>query len=284
LDPASDLRFGDWHGLDLSDADLRGFDFTGADLTGVRFDRARIAGANFDRAALERASLSRAVDFRESSFAADAIRLTCSPQERSVVELAGGAAKQRIYVSRHPKRRLAQSPDFSNLVEAVATHRDQQAFSRLYDHFGPRIHAFLLRWGVEPGLAEDLTQEVMTKLWQRARQFDRNKSSVATWLFQIARNARIDYLRGQRGEPPIGEEALLIPDPGQAPDDAVSILQWEGRLHAAMSDLPGEQLAIVKLAFFDGLSHAEIAKRTGLRLGTVKARIRLALTRLRRGL
>jgi RNA polymerase sigma factor (sigma-70 family) len=174
--------------------------------------------------------------------------------------------------------------DFAGLVEAVAASRDRNAFGRLYDHFAPRIYAFLLRPGLEPTIAEDLTQDVMTKLWLRAVQFDRKKSSVATWLFRIARNARIDHLRRQRGEPPLGEEALSIPDPGQAPDDALNSAQWEERVRAALSNLPAEQLAIVKLAFFDGLSHSEIAQQTGLALGTVKARIRLALARLRRGL
>jgi RNA polymerase sigma-70 factor (ECF subfamily) len=173
---------------------------------------------------------------------------------------------------------------FAELVEAVAKHSDRNAFSALYDHFSPRIHAFLLRSGIEPSVAEDLTQEVMTKLWQRAHQFDRTKSSLATWLFRIARNARIDYLRRQRGEPPIGEEALSVADPGQAPDDALNASQMEDRVRAAITNLPAEQLAIVRLAFFDGLSHSEIAEQTGLKLGTVKARIRLALTRLRRGL
>jgi RNA polymerase sigma-70 factor (ECF subfamily) len=174
--------------------------------------------------------------------------------------------------------------EFADLVEAVAARRDRAAFIQLYDHFSTRIYAFLLRPGLEPAAAEDLTQEVMTKLWLRAKQFDRTRSSVATWLFRIARNARIDYLRRQRGEPPLGEEALSVADPAQAPDDALNAAQWEERVRAAMTNLPAEQLAIVKLAFFDGLSHSEIAHQTGLPLGTVKARIRLALTRLRRGL
>jgi RNA polymerase sigma-70 factor (ECF subfamily) len=173
--------------------------------------------------------------------------------------------------------------ELAKLVEAVATYRDRPAFTRLYDFFAPRIHAFL-RTRLEPALAEDLTQDVMIKLWNSADQYDRRKSSVSTWLFRIARNTRTDHFRKQRGEPPIGDEALSVPDPGQAPDDAVSGLQWAERVRAAMSDLPSEQLAIMRLAFFDGLSHTEIAARTGLPVGTVKGRIRLALARLKRGL
>jgi RNA polymerase sigma-70 factor (ECF subfamily) len=174
--------------------------------------------------------------------------------------------------------------DFARLVRAVAEDRDRKAYAILFEHFSGRINAFLLRSRLEPSVAEDLTQEVMEKLWNRAYQFDPNKSSIATWLFQIARNARTDYLRRQRGEPPLGEEALQIPDPAQTPDDALNSAQWEERVRAALSNLPAEQYAIVTLAFFDGLSHTEIAGQTGLPLGTVKARIRLALARLRREL
>jgi RNA polymerase sigma factor (sigma-70 family) len=287
LDPASDLRFGDWHGLDLTGADLRGFDFTGADLSGARFDGAAIAGAVFDRATVERASLSRAVDFKES-FAAN-------PRKR-FARASNGEVAVELYViadevKRYPpntgvmgERGYVGNLAFADLVEAVGVDRDRRAFAVLYDHFAPRINAYLTRSGVASASAGDLTQEVMAKLWARANQFDRNRSSVSTWLFRIARNARIDYLRGQRGERPLGEEALSVPDPSQAPDDAVSGLQWEERVRAAMSTLPAKQLAIVKAAFFDGLSHREIAEQTGLPLGTVKARIRLALARLRRGL
>jgi RNA polymerase sigma factor (sigma-70 family) len=174
--------------------------------------------------------------------------------------------------------------EFSSLLEAVAVHRDQGAFVKLYDYFGPRIYALLLRLRLQPMIAQDLTQEVLWKLWHRANLFDRTRSSVAAWLFQIARNARTDYVRSQRGEVPIGEEARSVHDPGQSSDDAPNASQWEGRVRASLADLPDEQLAVIKLAFFEDLSHAEITKQSGLPLGKVKARIGLALARLRRGL
>jgi RNA polymerase sigma factor (sigma-70 family) len=287
LDPASDLRFGDWHGLDLAGADLRGFDFTGADLTGVRFDRAVIAGAIFDRATVERSALSAAADFNESFSAKPRKRFAGASNDEVAVELYVIADEVKRYPANTGatgERGYVGNLAFADLVEAVGVDRDRRAFAALYDHFAPRINAYLTRSGVTPASAGDLTQEVMAKLWARANQFDRNRSTVSTWLFRIARNARIDHLRGQRGERPLGEEALSVPDSGQAPDDAVSGLQWEERVRAAMSSLPPKQLAMVKLAFFDGLSHREIAEQTGLPLGTVKARIRLALARLRRGL
>jgi RNA polymerase sigma-70 factor (ECF subfamily) len=179
---------------------------------------------------------------------------------------------------------VIEREDFAKLVVAVASHRDREAFAALFDHFAPRIHAFLLRSGMEPTTADDVTQVVMMKLWHRADLFDPEKSSPATWLFQIARNARVDHLRRQRNEAPLGDEALSIPDIAPPPDTTLDTLQWEERVRVALTTLPAEQLAIIKLAYFDGLTHSEIAHRTGLPLGTVKARIRLALVRLRRSL
>jgi RNA polymerase sigma factor (sigma-70 family) len=170
------------------------------------------------------------------------------------------------------------------LVAAVARDRDRDAFTRLYDCFAPRVKRLLLQSGLDSGVAEDLTQDIMIKLWQRAHQFDPAKSSLSTWLFRIARNARIDYFRRRRGDAPIEVQALSVPDDSQAPDDMINAAQWEDRVRAALANLPAEQLAMVRLAFFDGLTHTEIAERTGLKLGTVKGRIRLALTRLRRDL
>jgi RNA polymerase sigma factor (sigma-70 family) len=287
LDPKSDLRFGDWRGLDLTGLDLRGFDFTGADLTGVRFDPALIGGAIVDPAALEPTSRTGAIDVKGSFVVNPNQSLTPAASDEGHANAALNLERDtgrpaNIGVTGQPGSLAA--PDFADLVEAVGARRDRKAFVALYDHFAPRICAYLLRLGVEPASAEDLTQEVMAKLWTRANQFDRNKSSVGTWLFRVARNARIDNVRRQRGEPPIGKDALSIPDPCQSPDDALNDAQWEQRVRAALANLPAEQLAIVKLAFFEGLSHSEIAEQTGVKLGTVKARIRLALTRLRRGL
>jgi RNA polymerase sigma factor (sigma-70 family) len=175
--------------------------------------------------------------------------------------------------------------EFAKLVEAVAAYRDREAFAQLHAHFAPRIHALFLRSGVEPSVAEDLTQEVMTRLWRRAHRYDRRKGLVSTWLFRIARNLRIDYFRGQRGDPPLGDAALSIPDTTIiAPDEALNSAQLHEQVRAALSKLPAGQLAMIRMAYFEGLSHSEISAQTGLPLGTVKGRLRAALARLRDGL
>jgi RNA polymerase sigma-70 factor (ECF subfamily) len=174
--------------------------------------------------------------------------------------------------------------EFAAWVEAVASRRDRDAFARLFDYFAPRIHAYLLRLRLDPIVADELTQDVMSTLWQKAELFDPGKSSVATWLFRVARNRRIDLLRRERDESPVNEQTLNVPDPALMPDDSLDATQREILIRGALNVLPPEQLELVRLAFFDGLSHSEIAAQTGLPLGTVKSRLRLAFSRLRRAL
>jgi RNA polymerase sigma factor (sigma-70 family) len=174
--------------------------------------------------------------------------------------------------------------EFAAWIAAVASRRDRDAFARLFDYFAPRIHAYLLRLRLDPIVADELTQDVMSTLWQKAELFDPNKSSVATWLFRVARNRRIDLLRRERDQSPVNDQALNVPDPALMPDDSLDAAQREVLIRGALDVLPREQLELIRLAFFDGMSHSEIAARTGLPLGTVKSRLRLAFSRLRRAL
>ncbi len=177
-----------------------------------------------------------------------------------------------------------RSSEMAGLVARVADFRDRDAFAILFDHYAPRLAAYLQRLGADAALAEEVAQDAMVALWRKAEQFDPQKSSVATWLYRIARNRRIDLLRRAHG----GAMRLQdIPDPVDdrpRPDEAVAARQSETLVRRAMRGLPAEQLSLVRLAFFEGRSHSEIASVTGLPLGTVKSRIRLAFGRLRRRL
>ena len=170
------------------------------------------------------------------------------------------------------------------LVASVAQRRDRDAFAILFDYYSPRLNAYLLRLGADRAGAEEITQEVMVTLWHKADLFDPTKSSLGTWLYRVARNRRIDIARRDRVDyVDPSEYALDIPD-DRLPDadGQIDAQTREDVLRTAMADLPEEQRALVRLAFFDSLSHSEIAARTGLPLGTVKSRIRLAFSRLRR--
>ena len=164
-------------------------------------------------------------------------------------------------------------------IYAVRDHQDRKAFAELFDYFAPRVKSFLMKSGASPDLAEECTQEVMATLWNKAHMFDPTKASVSTWIFTIARNRKIDILRKQRRpEPedlPWGPEA----EPDQA--DAIGLQQETEQLGQALATLPAEQRQLIERAYFGELSHSQIAAETGLPLGTIKSRIRLALDRLR---
>jgi RNA polymerase sigma-70 factor (ECF subfamily) len=179
---------------------------------------------------------------------------------------------------------LASHSELAALVAAVADRRDRQAFTRLFDHFAPRLQAYLQRLGADAAMAEEIAQEALVTLWRKAAQFDPAKSSVGTWLYRIARNRRIDRLRRDRPDMMDGVDSIAEPADETDLDRLIDVQQREEAVRVALVSLPEEQLVLVRLAFFEGLSHSQISERTGLPLGTVKSRIRLAFTRLRRTL
>jgi RNA polymerase sigma factor (sigma-70 family) len=172
------------------------------------------------------------------------------------------------------------------LVAAVAASRDRGAFECLFDFYGPRINAYLMRLGCDRAMAEEVTQDTMVSLWRKAHLFEVEKSSLATWLYRIARNRRIDLLRRDRVDF-VDPDSFTLDIADESSVNADKMLDAQARddvLRTAMAALPTEQFALVRMAFFESLSHSEIAEKTGLPLGTVKSRIRLAFTRLRRAL
>lgn len=169
-------------------------------------------------------------------------------------------------------------------IEAIATRRDRTAFTALFGFYAPRIKGFLMRTGTGAELAEEIAQEAMLSVWRKADTFDASRASVATWIYTIARNLRIDRLRRERG---VSAEALYdvlkSDDPAQ-PDDLLEGDERDRDIRAAMKQLPGEQMAVVQLSFFEDRPHADIARALGIPLGTVKSRLRLAMAKLREAL
>lgn len=165
-------------------------------------------------------------------------------------------------------------------VEAIRDRQDQTAFAELFGHFAPRVKAFLMKSGASPELAEECTQEVMTTLWRKAHMFDPAKASVSTWIFTVARNRKIDILRKERRPEP--EDLPWGPEAEPEQGEAMVLQQETRKLGQAIADLPDKQKDLILKAYYGELSHSEIAEQTGLPLGTIKSRIRLALDRLRR--
>ena len=164
-------------------------------------------------------------------------------------------------------------------VTAVRDTKDKAAFAELFGYFAPRVKSFLMKSGAGPDLAEECTQEVMATLWNKAHMFDPAKASVSTWIFTIARNRKIDILRKQKRPEP--EELPWGPEPEPDQADVMGLQQETEQLGQALAALPEEQRKLIEKAYYGELSHSEIASETGLPLGTIKSRIRLALERLR---
>jgi RNA polymerase sigma factor (sigma-70 family) len=180
--------------------------------------------------------------------------------------------------------RLLQTADPEGhqvLLAAVAQRQDMGAFLALFNHFAPRLKAYMRKLGTSEGLAEELTQDVMHAVWRRAESYDPAKSAVSSWLFTIARNLRIDALRREQRRQFDPNEPMLAPNPAPLPD--ARLLQ-EAQYHSvrkALGTLPREQAAVVSLAYYQGKSHGEIADYLSIPLGTVKSRMRLAFQRMR---
>jgi RNA polymerase sigma-70 factor (ECF subfamily) len=169
--------------------------------------------------------------------------------------------------------------DWAGLMIQVRDRQDRAAFAALFRHFAPRVKAFLMKSGASATLAEECAQEVMATLWQKAHLFDPARASVATWVFTIARNKRIDALRkARRAEP---EELDWGPEPEPDQAEVMEAQEETDRLGRALASLPEKQRVLIERAFYGDLSHSEIAAETGLPLGTIKSRIRLALDKLR---
>lgn len=169
--------------------------------------------------------------------------------------------------------------DWSGHIRRIQKDEDQTAFAELFRHFAPRVKAFLMKSGANEALAEECTQETMATLWRKAHMFDPARASVSTWIFTIARNRKIDMLRKQRRPEP--EDLAWGPEAEPDQEDVVALQQDTEQLGRALAELPLKQRELIEKAYFGDLSHSQIAAETGLPLGTIKSRIRLALERLR---
>ncbi len=181
-----------------------------------------------------------------------------------------------------PESDPMDSAPFSEMTRALLAVRDQRdrtAFAALFDHFGPRLKAMLIKGGLRDGSAEDVVQDVMLSVWHKAAQFDPHRAEASAWIYRIARNRQIDLIRRR---PPPAPELLAEPE-GREPDGAqILALEQEARLlRAALSRLSPEQTRALEMAYMQDLSHSEISETSGVPLGTIKSRIRLGLERLR---
>jgi RNA polymerase sigma-70 factor (ECF subfamily) len=163
---------------------------------------------------------------------------------------------------------------------------DGSALADLYDRHGRSVYGLAARILGDPAEAEDLTQDVFTLAWKNAARYDPARGAVAAWLLVTTRTRAIDRIRARRSRPQGGSDddgrkMANIPDGSPSVDVIVATSQDAARVRVALADLPVDQRDALEQAYFQGLSHSEIAERTGIPLGTIKTRIRSGLQRLR---
>ena len=170
---------------------------------------------------------------------------------------------------------------WDELLVRVGRDRDESAFAELFGYFAPRVKSFLLRFGTDMSLAEEIAQEAMIMVWRRAETYDPLQSAASTWIFTIARNKRIDRLRRENRPLPDMTDPAVMPENIETGEIQVARMQQEKKIRHALKNLPEEQAKMIFSAYYEEKSHREIAEESGVALGTVKSRIRLALNRLR---
>jgi RNA polymerase sigma-70 factor, ECF subfamily len=187
---------------------------------------------------------------------------------------------QGPHVETQDLQRLADE-DLMPLVE----RKDPAAFEIVYDRHGGPAYSLAYRIVGDRQVAEEVTQEAFLSVWRSGARFDRARGSVRTWLLGVVRNRAIDVLRREAGRAPtVSLDLETVPEQESRfePTDTEALRRAAGReVRGALARLPDDQVKVVQLAYFGGLSHSEIAEVLGMPLGTVKGRMRLAMEKMR---
>ena len=161
---------------------------------------------------------------------------------------------------------------------------DHEALAELYDRHGRLVFSLALRILRDQSDAEDIVQDVFSQAWRQAARYESSRGNVIAWLLNLTRSRAIDRLRGRRARPDTaaGDPSTLeLPDLSQPVDEQIALSTEAARIRAAVDELSVLQRVAIELAFYEGLTHVEIAERLELPLGTVKTRIRQGLLKLK---
>jgi RNA polymerase sigma-70 factor, ECF subfamily len=164
---------------------------------------------------------------------------------------------------------------------------EQQALGQLYDRYAKTIYATAYKSLGSVEECEEVVIDVFAQVWRSADRYDETRARVDTWLFMITRSRVLDRLRRRQRQTKISDTVIALDPPielAPGPSEAAEIHERRTLVRSALGQLPPEQQRVLELAYYQGLSHREIAEQTGLALGTVKTRIRLGLEKLRSSL
>ena len=174
--------------------------------------------------------------------------------------------------------------DAPGLIARIATG-EEPALARLYDETSRLVYGLVLRIVREPSTAEDVTLEVYMQVWRTAASYDTFRGSVTAWLATAARSRALDWMRSKQARLYRDGQAMddlpEMVDIGTNPEENLAQTQQAAFVRQAMASLPAEQRVALDLGFYSGLTHAEIAERLNVPLGTVKSRIRMGMNKLR---
>jgi RNA polymerase sigma-70 factor (ECF subfamily) len=182
--------------------------------------------------------------------------------------------------------------DWSQQLSDLGMQRDKLTYIKIYQHFAPKIKAYVMRLGLLNSTAEELMQETMLAVWHKAHLYNASKAAASTWIFTLARNKSIDWMRKQP-YPDYNYESIeneANPNDNIAPSSAsqndinyenLEQLKTTDKMNSAIRRLPEEQRQVIYLSFYEGRSHVEISGRLGIPLGSVKSRIRLASQKIK---
>lgn len=175
-----------------------------------------------------------------------------------------------------------RTDEWSECLALIAKNQDRAAFTRLFRHFAPLMKAFALSGStLSANHADELVQEVMLKVWQKAGAFNPNKAAASTWIYTIARNCRTDLFRRlQKFDTPLSAEDVA--GDFDTEEAFVTLHQRRNaeRIRQLIGELPNDQAQILAKVYMEGKSHSEVAGELDIPLGTVKSRVRLALQKL----
>lgn len=174
-------------------------------------------------------------------------------------------------------RDQSASREWTRLLAQFAETRDKADYVRLFRHFAPKVKGYIVRLGLTDATADELMQETMLSVWNKAHLYNPSKAAASTWIFTLARNQSIDWMRRQKYPEYELEDWHVGEDEGDAGEQSV----LSDRMAEAIKTLPENQAQVIHMSFFEGRSHQEIADRIGIPLGSVKSRLRLAADKLK---
>ena len=161
---------------------------------------------------------------------------------------------------------------------------DHEALAELYDRHGPLVYSLALRIIRDQADAEDIVQEVFSQAWRQADRYSSSRGNVVAWLLTMTRSRSIDRVRERKARPEVTSDMTVMlgaPDTADRADEQVIWARQSRQIRKELEGLPTLQRIAIELAFFEGMTHSEIAERLELPLGTVKTRIRQGLLKLR---